>query len=113
MGNTFSMNSPNGVLDINARGRGNGLMYFHRDFAEEHIPSVPRPEILRLPESDSPDLFAEYDPICIDLVSSSSDSDSTHMTLSDDEIFPPTPPPLNLNPECHSPDLFAECLPPH
>ena len=89
MGNTFSMSSPNGVLDINARGRVNGLMYFHRDF---EIPSVPRPDILRLPESDSPDLFSEYDPITIDLVSSNSDSDSTHMTLSDEEIFPPTPP---------------------
>ena len=108
MGNTFSMSSPNGVIDINARGRVNGLMYFHRDF---EIPSVPQPDILRLPESDSPDLFSEYDPITIDLVSSNSDSDSTHMTLSDEEIFPPTPP-QNLNPQCHSPDLFAECLPP-
>ena len=113
MGNTFSINSPNGVIDINARGRVNGLMYFHREFAEEHIPSVPRPDILRLPESDSPELFSD-DPLTIDLVSSDTDSDSTHMTLSsDDEIFPPTPPPLNLNPQCHSPDLFAECLPPH
>ena len=94
MGNTFSMNSPNGVLDINARGRGNGLMYFHRDLPQEHIPSAPRPEILRLPESDSPDLFEDCAPLYIDLVSSSSDSDSTHMTLSDEElIFPPTPPP--------------------
>ena len=68
-------------------------MYFHRDLPQEHIPSAPRPEILRLPESDSPDLFEDCAPLYIDLVSSSSDSDSTHMTLSDDEIFPPTPPP--------------------
>ena len=89
-------------------------MYFHRDLTQEHIPSAPRPEILRLPESDSPDMFQDCAPLYIDLVSSSSDSDSTHMTLSHEElIFPPTPPPLNLNPECHSPDLFAECLPPH
>ena len=63
MGNTFSCNSPNGVIDINARGRGNGLMYFHRDLNEEQNHSAPRLDILRLPESDSSDLFEDCAPL--------------------------------------------------
>ena len=67
-------------------------MYFHRDLPEEQNHSAPRPDILRLPESDSPDLFEECAPLQIDSISNS--SNSTHMTLSEEElILPPNPPP--------------------
>ena len=84
-------------------------MYFHRDLNEEQNHTAPRPDILRLPESDSPDLFDDCAPLEIDLISNS--SNSTHMTVSEEELLLPSPTPLNRLPECNSPDLFADCEP--